>query len=157
MAKIKSDEYQDAIATLKSIGILKNELAEQIKSVQESEQKYLEFSANEKETKFKMEKMQVEHEEIKKHLLNKIRETDENIEKQKITNIDVLERANYNREVALALLNSEKEKEIESLKDELKKIKQKKEVWVQIIQSLIPLLHTGLKFAASLYLGKIFH
>ncbi|CAG8517016.1 4553_t:CDS:2 [Rhizophagus irregularis] len=129
MAKIKSDEYQDAIATLKSIGILKNELAEQIKS----------------------------HEEIKRHLLNKIREKDENTEKQKITNIDVLERANYDREVALALLNSEKEKEIESLKDELKKIKQKKEVWVQIIQSFIPLLHTGLKFAASIYLGKIFH
>ncbi|GET00172.1 guanylate-binding protein [Rhizophagus clarus] len=154
MAKFKSDEYQDAITTLKSIGILKNELAEQIKSVQESEQKYLEFSANEKETKIKMEKIQVEYEEIKRQLLNKIKEIDENIEKQKITNIDVLERANFDRELALTLLNSEKEREIESLKKELKKIKQKKEDWVQIIQSLIPLLHTGLKFAASLYLAK---
>jgi hypothetical protein len=156
MAKIKSDEYQEAITMLKSIGILKNELAEQIKSVQESEQKYLEFSANEKETKIKMEKMEIEYEEIRRQLMNKIKEKDENIENQKITNIDVLERANYDREIALALLNSEKEKEIESLKDEIKKIKQKKEDWVKILQSLVPLLHTGLKFAASLYFGKIF-
>ncbi|RIA89264.1 guanylate-binding protein [Glomus cerebriforme] len=156
MAKFKSNEYCDAIATLKSIGVLKNELAEQIKSMQESEQQYLEVSAIEKEWEIKMEKLTNEYEQIKQHFLNKIKEKEENIEQQKITNIELLERAQYDRNLALALLNSQKEKEIESLKDEIKKIKQKKEDWAEIIRSIIPLIHTGLKFAASIYLGKMF-
>src|SRR6266542_489534 len=145
MAKFKSHEYQEAIDTLKSIGVLKNELADNFKSVQESEQKYLECVAKEKEMQLRYDKLKNEHEQIEKQLLNKIKELDENVEQQNITNIELLQQIQHNRDVSLAMLKSEKESELEALKKQMHEARHNKEYWLKLIQTLTPILQIGFK------------
>ncbi|CAI2163621.1 20366_t:CDS:2 [Funneliformis geosporum] len=154
MARFKSQEYQDAITILKSIGILKGELADQIKSMQETEQRYLECAAEENELQIKFDKLKSEHEQVERQLRNKIQELDENIERQNVTNIDLLQKIQDNREESLTMLLSEKETELEMIKKRIDEIRRSREHWIRLIQTFTPILQIGFKIVSSIFLAK---
>jgi len=129
-------------------------LADNFKSVQESEQKYLECVAKEKEMQLRYDKLKNEHEQIEKQLLNKIKELDENVEQQNITNIELLQQIQHNRDVSLAMLKSEKESELEALKKQMHEARHNKEYWLKLIQTLTPILQIGFKIVSSIFLAR---
>ncbi|CAG8434120.1 10038_t:CDS:2 [Funneliformis mosseae] len=154
MARFKSQEYQDAITILKSLGILKGELADQIKSMQETEQRYLECASEEKELQIKYDKLKSEHEQVELRLKNKIRELDENLERQNVTNVELLQQIQNNRDESLTMLLSEKESELEATKKKIEEIKRSREHWIRIIGTLTPIIQIGFKIVGSIFLSQ---
>ncbi|CAG8535907.1 6443_t:CDS:2 [Diversispora eburnea] len=136
-ANYKSKEYKEAIELMEIMGKLQSDLANNLKSNQENQQKLLETLAEEEVLNRQYSTKQEEYSYSDQYLAAKLVEMNNLMERQRIENLEALEKLREEQMISFERLNRQKDEEIARIKADLKIKKNDKEIWLDALNKIV--------------------